>query len=106
MKQYLSMTTKRSDLRSAAIGWGNIEDPRLVVQGKSIGHTPCIHGPTYDCVLRALADGWELLGPSESLDDGTFSWDLVRDCDHGSAREAFLPEFNRQMARMRKEEGR
>ena len=72
VQQILEMSTKTPCLRADVHGW-TWEDPRCV------GVAPCDKAqkpiglfrnwvqseplPRYDCVLRALADGWKLLGP-------------------------------------------
>ena len=65
MKMILVVETVGQSLRAEIVGWDRPENPRYVVPGP-IGLTEkCDNSPTihYDCVLRALHDGWELLGP-------------------------------------------
>lgn len=75
--EQLTVTTERYSLRATIIGWGH-EDPRLVQPGP-IGRTLSPR-PTYtpDCVLRALADGWRLLGPPVHDDGEGWIWYLER----------------------------
>jgi len=62
------MDTEEVSLRCPVIGWSS-EDPDIYVPNKPIGMTPSPHIRTYETVLEAMADGWELLGPP--VDDGT-----------------------------------
>ncbi len=75
----LCVETERPTLRADIIGW-SAEDPRKVVEGP-IGWTRRGELPEYDCVLRALADGWRLLGPPtpQAYIGSTCDWWLVKD---------------------------
>lgn len=70
-QQYLIADTASPSLRSEAIGW-SFEDISLVDpdQSKPIGLSPSWQRgescPTFDCVARALANGWRLTGPPYS----------------------------------------
>ena len=81
VQQVAMLVTDHADLRSTVTGW-TFEDPRIVRHGRSIGHTPSPHDiPRYDCVLRALADGWRLLGAPEAAGD-EWVWWLGREVPH------------------------
>lgn len=71
VQQHLMMTTQGdSGLRSGAIGW-SAEDPNRFVAGGGhdrIGLSPGFKGRySYSTPLAALADGWRLLAPPETL---------------------------------------
>jgi len=78
MKEYLNVITKNECLRSNIIGWSTIESGIGLVhywdEMKPIGtYRSSKELPTkYDCVLRALADGWEIL-QVEQISGGSFS---------------------------------
>lgn len=97
IQQVLTMTTKRPDLRSEAIGW-SAEDPSKLKWGQPIGMTPGFgERYSYETPMHALADGWRLLAPPEEgerrvedrADDGTprelvydeTSWWFVREVE-------------------------
>lgn len=70
-QQILFISTLRDDVRSEAVGWA-CDDSSLVVPGLAIEFTPAPRFRfTYDCVLRALADGWQCLGQPERFVAGT-----------------------------------
>ena len=92
LQQVLVMETRRSSMRSEVVGW-TYEDPSLVKPG-AIGMSPSWSHeetrPLCDCVLRALAEGWRLLGPPISTRSyvppagetsllGPWEWWLVRE---------------------------
>lgn len=72
-QQILCLITESQSLRSIIVGWDNIQDPNLVIWGEPIGKAKSIPTNMYDCVLRAMADGWRLLGPPQRS---------VNECDH------------------------
>ena len=81
MSEVLIMVTERGSLRAEVHGWTH-EDASLVEPGH-IGMTgsPTPYAP-YDCVLRALADGWRLLGPATCRPDDEhpeWEWWLTRE---------------------------
>lgn len=87
-QKVLSMSTTAPNLRSEAVGW-TYEDSARVVPGP-IGCTSSLNGApfhAYDCVLRALNDGWKLLAPperqpwtnSEGQESVEWTWWLVKE---------------------------
>lgn len=74
----LTLMTPRPDLRSEALGY-SCENTILVQPDKPIGLSKSEWGWNYDCPLRALADGWRLMGPPVKLDGGNWDWWLTRD---------------------------
>lgn len=84
MKQIMTLFTVRGSIRDEIDGWGSAEDPRLMRADKPIGLSPSCRAPYYDCVLRAMHDGWELLAPATKTSSG-WEWTMVRDCAHPSA---------------------
>lgn len=82
----LQIFTKSSELRSEAIGWTG-DDTRFVLKDQLLynhdkiglvrSHDEDFH--TYSCVLLALADDWQLLGPPEKMETG-YLWWLVKRC--------------------------
>lgn len=85
MKLYelLVLETQNASPRSEAIGW-SFEDPSLIKAGP-IGLSPSGMMPEhhYDCPMRALADGWRLLGPPQLQSTGknavAWVWYLERE---------------------------
>jgi hypothetical protein len=88
-QQVLVMETEGEGMRSEAVGW-TAEDPRGAHPTKPVGlcgvmwhgtgqysMTPD-RGPNnpydYPDVLRALADGWQLMAPPTDTGLGTWEW--------------------------------
>lgn len=69
VQEVLIVNTEESSLKAEIYGWSNY-DPSLMkpskIRGLSGGHTPI--GYTPDCVLRAMSQGWHLLGPPQPFE--------------------------------------
>jgi hypothetical protein len=85
MQQVLTMHTDSDSLRSKADGFDWELEPQNVRQNKEIGLSPsggsCAY--CYDCPLKAIAAGWNLLAPPiENLDEPPelrYKWWFVRE---------------------------
>jgi hypothetical protein len=74
MKQkILTIVTDSASLRSTSEAWG-VEDGDLVNMDKPIGLSPSGPLNAYDCPLKAIGDGWRLIGPPQET---TFNTDKV-----------------------------
>lgn len=64
VQEVLIVSTEEAHIKAEIYGWSNY-DPSLMnpnrIRGLSGGHT--MKGVTPDCVLRAMSEGWHLLGP-------------------------------------------
>lgn len=91
-QEVLTVNTERNSIRADIYGWSH-EDPSLVRHNKPIGFTGAPK-PRYspDCVLKAMGNGWRLLGPpipfeqtyrneetDEPYQETNYEWWLVRD---------------------------
>lgn len=89
----LIMTTERNSLRAEVVGWtyeksSNVRpDMEKPIGISSIDRSQVLRYPTYDCPVRALANGWKLLVPPTSFtwknDEGkeftNFEWWFVKE---------------------------
>jgi hypothetical protein len=63
-QKILVITTLENSLRSKSDSW-DWEDANVVDMAKPIGLSGAGKSPPcYDCPLKAIADGWRLMGPS------------------------------------------
>lgn len=79
-QEVLIIVTANGGLRSDAHGW-SYEDPSFIDQNKFVGLSPSNPHErfyAYDCVAKALNDGWKLLAPPYKSQEG-WEWWLVRD---------------------------
>jgi len=70
MQKILVMETNASGLRSEASGWTYENADFVKIDehiGRSLGLGPNEPYPSYECPLKALADGWKLLAPPKRI---------------------------------------
>ena len=87
MQKVLVMETETNSLRSTAQGWTYEDADYIDIHkhiGLSLGRHPSDRYPTYDCPMKALADGWKLLVPPSgefviSSNKTFYTWWFVKD---------------------------
>lgn len=91
MQQILVMETENNSPRSPCVGWsfydGSNVNPNMDVPigvsdiNKELAFHRHCKETKYDCVLRAMANGWKVLSAPSFISNRTFIWHLSREAE-------------------------
>lgn len=81
-EKILFIETERQSVRAEAVGW-SCDNSANVIRNKHIGLSPPVDFHyTYDCVLRAMNDGWKFKQVIEEKlheDNYIYTWILTKE---------------------------